>query len=172
MRKLTTDQTIMRILTTILLLTLSSSSYAQDKIVGQYRDYFGSRLQLNADSTFKYTWHFDLSASWTKGTWTVENDTVYFHMLPTYDTISNTNNGSAVDNLVLSDNEISERLTQQQYEGQGLSSGGQNKIPNPEKLFYKKDRLYGINNGRLYTQRHKAIWTKKKFPPWFFKSED
>lgn len=162
----------MRILTTILFLTLSSNLFAQDKIIGHYRDYFGSRLQLNSDSTFKYTWNFDLSASWTKGTWIVENDTVYLQMTPIYDTISKTNNGSAVDQLVLSDDEASERLTQQQFIGQGLLSGGQNKTPYPEKLFYKKGRLYGIKDGRFVKKKHRGIWTKKKYPPWFFKSDD
>jgi hypothetical protein len=163
----------MKILATIFLLTVSFGLFAQDKILGHYRDYFGSSLQLNADSTFKYTWHFDLSASWTKGTWTVKKDTVYFRIVPTYDTISSIDNkNTAIDKLILSDDEISERLTHQQWIGRGLSSGGQNKMPYPEKLFYKKERLYGVKDGRLYKKKNRGIWSKKYFPPWFFKSND
>lgn len=163
----------MKILTTIFLLTLSFGLFAQDKIVGHYRDYFGSRIQLNADSTFKYTWHFDLSGSWTKGTWSLKNDTVYFHMVPTYDTISYKNNDSiSADKLILSADETSERLTPEQYANMGLSSGGQNIRSSPDKLFSKRQKLFAIKNGKLVKKKIKGIWTKKKWRPWFFKSED
>jgi hypothetical protein len=156
----------MKILTTIFLLTLSFSLFAQDKIVGRYRDYFGSRIQINADSTFKYTWHFDLSASWTKGTWSLKNDTIYFHMIPTYDTISYKNNGgTSTDKLVLSVDETPERLTPEQLLSRGLSSGGQNLQNYPDKLFFKSQRLYNIKNGKLVKKKIKGFWTKKKWRP-------
>ena len=163
----------MKILTTIFLLTLSFSLFAQDKIVGHYRDYFGSRIQINTDNTFKYTWHFDLSGSWTKGTWSLKNDTIYFHMIPTYDTISYKNNdGTSADKIILSVDETPERLTPDQFAGLGLSSGGQNIQPYPEKLFFKRQKLYNIKNGKLVKKKIKGFWTKKKWRPWFFKSED
>lgn len=146
---------------------------AQDKIVGRYRDYFGSRIQLNTDYTFKYTWHFDLSGSWTKGTWSLENDTVYFYMVSTYDTISYKNNDStSADKLILSMDEIPERLTPEQYASMGLSSGGQNIQRYPDKLFFKKGRLYKIQNGKLIVKKQKGFWTSKKWDPWFFKSDE
>lgn len=173
MRNLTDDQTTMKILTTIFLLTLSFSLFAQDKIVGYYRDYFGSQIQINADSTFKYTWHFDLSASWTKGTWSFKKDTLYFHMIPTYDTITDKNkDGTSADKLILSVNDTSERLSSKQLADMGLPSGGQNFYPCPDKLFFKKGRLYGIQNGRLVVKKQKGFWTKKKWRPWFFKNDD
>ncbi|HEY5408902.1 MAG TPA: hypothetical protein VIJ92_17560 [Ginsengibacter sp.] len=163
----------MKILTIIFLLTLSFSLVAQHKIVGHYRDYFGDRIQLNADSTFEYTWHFDLSASWTKGTWSLKKDTLYFQMLPIYDTISYKNNdGTSADKLILSLNDTSERLTPEQYAGMGLPSGGQNFQSYPDKLFFKKGRLYKTYNGRLFVKKQKGFWTKKKWSPWFFKSDD
>ena len=173
MRKLTDDQTAMKILTIILLLTLSFSLFAQDKIVGHYRDYFGSRIQLNTDSTFKYSWSFDLSVSWTKGTWLLKNDTVYFHMIPTYDTISyKNNNGTSADKLILSVDETSDRLTPDQYAGMGLSSGGQNIQPSPDKLFFKGQKLFAIKNGKLVKKRVKGFGANKKWSPWFFKSDE
>jgi hypothetical protein len=163
----------MKILAITLFLNLPFALFGQDKIIGRYRDYFGSRIQLNPDSTFEYTWHFDLSASWTKGTWTVNKDTVYFHMVPTYDTITYKNkDGTYAEKLILSVDQTPERLTQEEVASMGLPSGGQNFIPYPEKLVYKKDRLYGIKNGRIIKKKQKGFWTKKKWNPWFFKSDD
>src|SRR5688572_9887456 len=114
----------MKILLTTVLLSLSFSLFAQNKIIGRYRDYFGSRIELTSDNTFKYTWHFDLSYSWTKGIWSLKNDTVYFHMIPTYDTIIyNNNDGTSTSKLNLSGDEIPERMTTEQHAAMGLSSG-------------------------------------------------
>ena len=163
----------MKILTLILLLTLSFDLFGQDKIVGRYRDYFGSRIQLNSDKTFKYTWNFDMSASWTKGTWTLIGDTIYFHMVPTFDTLSQTKtNGITSDTLILSTDEIAERFTQTEFAAMLLSSGGQNQMTYPEKLVFKKGRLYKILNGKLVVKKQKGFWTGKKWDPWFFKSDD
>ena len=155
------------------MLTLPFTLFAQDKIVGHYRDHFSSRIQINSDKTFKYSWHLDLSVSWTKGTWTINNDTVYFHVIPTFDTISYKNkNGLLTDTLILSTDEIPERLTQEQYAGQGLSSGGQNRTPCPDKLFFKEQKLFAIKDGKLVKKKIRGFWTKKKWSPWFFKSDD
>lgn len=142
-------------------------------MTARYRDYFGSRIELNADSTFKYTWQIDLSASWTKGTWSLLRDTVYFHMVPTYDTVSYKNNDStSTDKLILSVDETAERMTQEQYATMGLLSGRQNVQTYPDKLFFKKGRLYKIYNGRLVVNKQKGFWTNKKWNPWYFKSDD
>jgi hypothetical protein len=163
----------MKTLTTFLLLSLSLCLTAQDKVIGRYRDYFGNRIQLNADNTFKYTWNFDLSASWTKGLWTLKNDTLSFHMVPTYDTLSHVNsNNFSVDTLILSDDEISQRITPIQSAGIALSSGGQNRTPYPDKLLFKKGRLYKIKNGIVVVKKQKGFWTNKKWDPWYFKSDD
>ena len=166
------------------MLTISLDLFAQDKILGRYRDYFGSRILLNADNTFKYTWNFDMSSSWTNGTWTVMNDTVFFHMVPIYDTVRQTNKyGIVIDTLLLSFDELSERLTQTQVPGDvsvsngqiiyaPLSAGGQNKIDYPDKLVSKKGRLYRIKNGKLIIKKQTGFWTSKKQDPWFFKSDD
>ncbi|MCX6318582.1 MAG: hypothetical protein NTW29_14915 [Bacteroidetes bacterium] len=147
----------------------STNVTAQSNITGQYRDYFGSRLLLNADSTFTYTWHFDMLSSWTKGTWTVAGDTVFFHMIPIYDTVSQTNSGgNPSDTLILSTDEVPERLTQSKYTGTFLSAGGQNRTAHPAKLLIRKGRLYKIKDGKLLVKKQKGFSTKKKWPPWFF----
>jgi hypothetical protein len=114
-----------------------------------------------------------MSGSWTNGKWLAKHDTVYFQMIPRYDTISyKNNNGTATDKLILSADKKSERMTSEQFIGLGLPSGGQNYYPYPEKLVYKKGRLYGVKNGRLIKKKEKHLWTKKKWNPWFFKSDD
>ena len=88
----------MKILIAIFFLTLSFKLIAQDKIVGHYRNHFGRTIQLNADSTFEYTWHFDMEGSWTKGKWSINNETIYFHMIPVYDRVGYKNNdGTSID---------------------------------------------------------------------------
>jgi hypothetical protein len=134
-----TTKVNMKISAITILLLLSLTLFAQKNILGRYRDYFGGQIELKADSTFKYAWHFDLSYSWTKGIWFLNNDTIYFHMIPTYDTVNYKNNiGAFVDKLILSVDETSERLNEVQYAVLGLSSGGQNKQNFPEKLFFKR----------------------------------
>jgi hypothetical protein len=163
----------MKILTLTLLLTLSFALFAQDMVVGRYRDYFGNRIQFNADSTFEHTWNFDMAASWTKGTWRLMGDTVYLDMVPTYDTISHINaSGSPSDTLILSTDETPERITQTRFISTLLSSGGQSRMNYPNKLLLRKGRMYKIQNGKLVTKKQKGFWTSKKWDPWFFKSDD
>ena len=59
------------------LLFCSLVSFCQSKLVGKYKDYFGNTIEIKNDSTFYYTWRFDLMYSWSQGKWTVANDTVY-----------------------------------------------------------------------------------------------
>ena len=118
-------------------------------------------------------WRFDLATSWTKGIWLLKGDTVYFNMVPTYDTVSiNKPHDHSVDSLILSADEFSERLTQLQYAGTLLSGGGQNRAPCPAKLVFKKGRLYKIQNGKLVSEKQEGFSTGEKLDPWYFKSND
>lgn len=164
---------MMKILTIAFLLLYTTESFAQDNIPGRYHNYFGCRLHLNPDSTFKYTWHLDTQSGWTKGTWSQKKDTIYFRMVPTYDTVRLTKPGERiVDSLLISSDEISERLTMAGFSDTVLWSGGQNRSGYPTKLVWKKGRLYNIQNGRLVTKRQKGFWTKKKWIPWYVKSDE
>lgn len=163
----------MKILSTVFILTISCNLFAQYKVAGHYRDYFGSKLQISADNTFKFSWNFDLSASWTIGTWTQKGDTIYFRMTPVYDTLTHLKqNGVTADTLLLSDDEDSERISPEQAAATVLSSGGQNRMAYPEKLVFKKGRLYKIVNNKLLTKTQKGILSDRKRKPWFYKSDD
>lgn len=190
-RKFLSGIATMKVLTIIIIFLTSLRLTAQDSIVGRYRTYFGDRLQINADLTFKYNWNFDLSSSWTKGTWTLNRDTVLLHMVPTYDTIRITNGGQEIyDSLILSADELPELVIPangvrvefppdkipndalpDKFVGDILSGYQQNGQDYPKKLVFKKGRLYTINNGRLVSKKIKGFWTKKKWPPWYFKSD-
>ncbi len=103
----------------------------------------------------------------------MDNDTIYFHMIPTYDTISYKNNdGTSADKLILSVDETPERLTPDQYASMGLSSGRQNLQNYPIKLFFKSEKLYNIKNGKLVKKKINGFRANKKWSPWFFKSDD
>jgi len=150
-------------------LTLNAQNHSL-KLLGKYQDYFGSNIEIRSDSTFTYYWHFDLGASWSKGTWSVKNDTVYLKTILLYDTLRyNNNDGKSVDSLVLSDEEKPKLMTSPNIIGM-LSSGGQNRQPCPDKLFYQKDKLFDIGkDGKLITKKIRGFWSKKKWDPWYFK---
>jgi hypothetical protein len=163
----------MKFLTLTFLISLPCFLIAQEKVVGQYRDYFGNSLVLNVDKTFRYKWQFDMAASWTKGVWSLKGDTIYFRMIPIYDTLSPTNTSdSSSDIISLSMDDISERITPIQNTVAVTSSGGQNRRPFPEKLLFKGGRLYKILNGKVVVKKQRGFGTSKKWPPWYFKSDD
>lgn len=148
---------------------------AQSKYIGHYHDFFGSFVDINTDSTFEYTYHFDLSGSWTKGKWSVNNDTLYFKMIPVYDTLNYIDSftKSHIVKLVLSGDEKSNTITYDESAINGLSSDGQNYCSYPMELFYKDDKLFSIEkNGKLLKRKVKGFWSKEKFVPWFVKKKD
>lgn len=180
----------MKLLTIILFFFTSLSLTAQKNLTGPYRDYFGTRIILYPDSTFKYTSHFDMQASWTKGIWKLKGNTIYFTMVPVYDTITKiTSNGITTDSLILSLDETPERFLApritsvdiktvpdlkiyQANIGTLLSSGGQNERFYLDKLIVKKGRLYTIVDGKSFAKKVKGIGTNKKWPTWYFKSDE
>jgi hypothetical protein len=186
-------KTSMRLFAIIILFSFTSFSLtAQKNLTGRYRDYFGSQIILYPDSTFKYTWHFDMQASWTKGIWKLKSNTVYFTMVPVYDTITKrTSNGITTDSLVLSLDETPDRflpptitpvdittnkmpnlkIHQVNFEVL-LSSGGQNKSFYLDKLIVRKKRLYTAIDGKPFTKKIKGFWSNKKWPTWYFKSDE
>jgi hypothetical protein len=158
------------------ILLFSSTLIAQHKengLVGPYHDYFGSDIEINADSTFKYTWAFDLASSWSKGTWTVTNDTVYFKTIPIYDTLRYKDSaGRLVDSLILSIQKKPKLLTDPVDAAMDLlSGGGQNRSPCPGRLFYADGKLFGINkDGQIITQQVRGFGINKKYDTWYFKA--
>jgi len=175
----------MKLFAILLSLAFSQTIFAQGKLEGRYRDYFGSRIELNSNNTFRYRHNFDMMSSWTKGIWTLKGDTVYFRMIPTYDTLGILNEtGILFDSLIFSIDETPERVMQtppppgspQLSGGQitfaPLYTGGQNRLSYPDKLLFRKGRLYKIEDGKLITRKQRGFWTDKKWDPWYFKSDD
>jgi hypothetical protein len=151
---------------------LSHFTFAQTKVDGHYRDYLGSYLQLNPDSTFYYYFHFDLRASWSKGTWRFQKDTIDLFIHPVYDTISvkhNINSQTMSDSLVLSVDENADRRLEAEDFVVNNSVQVQNGVLFPQKLFYLKGRLYEVKEGRILKWIDKGTG-KRKRANWFYKS--
>ena len=156
----------MRIVIKLIFLFLSISSKGQNRIVGEYRNYFGGHLEINADSTFHFRWHFDTQESWSRGIWKINNDTIYLEVILEFDTLRTENKkGIITDSLVLS--KYGKKMTAIEI----LLSNDmfQNRVPQPGILYYKKRRLYLIKYGMLDKSRQNGLWTSKKFPTWFYK---
>ncbi len=163
----------MKILTTVLLLTLSFNSFGQSKVAGHYRNNFFSDIQLYADSTFEYNWYNDLHGSWTKGTWTLKGDTVYFHIMLMYDTLSIAKaNGKTADTLILSKYSTPRRVTPQQLAEVTINSIEQSRGSLSDTMAFKYNRLYEIKNGRLVTDKRIVIRRGSESDPWYFKVYD
>ena len=144
--------------------------YVQGQVPGEYYNNFGSTLKFNTDSTFEYTWRYDLSGTWTKGTWRLDQDTIYMKTVSVYDTLTyiDENTNSVRDSLVLSLDQKSESITDEEHWTNLLTSGGQNRHPVPEKLYYRKGKLFEIDkNGKLIRKRVRGVWSNKKRIPWY-----
>ena len=151
------------------LITKACTLSAQKDISGNYFNHFGSKLEIHADSTFKYNFHIDTEMSWTVGKWKVTNDTIYFTMIPVYDTViyKDSSQTNRIDSLVLSLDQIPEKIISLESISGYLTSFGQNRHSFPDKLFYKRNKLFYIVNGKLKRDRVKSFWTQKKYVPWF-----
>ncbi|MEK8181254.1 hypothetical protein WMW71_12980 [Flavobacterium buctense] len=150
----------------ILILFLINGQHGN--VEGEYYNHFGSKLKINSDSTFLYTWHFDLESSWSKGTWKMKNDTINFKVIPVFDTLRRIN---LKDTLILSVDEKPELITEQNGSiTHFLSSGGQNVQKMNVKLYFDGEKLIEIKrNGKLDKAKHKAFWENKKYYTWFVK---
>jgi hypothetical protein len=153
-----------------LLVTSSINLFAQDEVAGHYRNHFFSDIQLNANGTFEYNWYHHFYGSWTKGTWWLKGDTVYFHVVPMYDTQSIAkNNGIPEDSLILSKYSNPRRITTQQLSEVTFQS---NQVKLPDKLVFNKKNLYEIKDGRLVTERRIVMTRGSEADPWYFKIDD
>ena len=139
----------MKFLLVVSFYIFSCTVYGQDKFVGNYYNHFGSEFKLNSDSTFEYTWRFDLASSWTNGIWHVGNDTIYLQAVPVYDTLrSEANKGNvinAVNSIVLSSNSKAESITKAQHIVSGIVGGGQNRQAIPTKLYFRRKKLFMVD---------------------------
>ena len=146
-------------------ITFWNSIAVQHKLIGHYENFDGCAIDIYPDSTFHFSWHFDMMASWTKGSWSCDGDTIILIAIPIYDTV--TYNGSA-DSLILSLDTIPERKSPEP--SNVLYSGGQNRHPSPAKLLFRKNRLYYLdeeNKVDVSWERPFGSNHGKKYPNWF-----
>ena len=156
----------------ILFLATLLSTLAQ--VTGSYSNSFGSRITLNADSTFKYKWNFDLASSWNTGKWQIMNDTIYLNPVIVYDTLKmNDKKYILRDSLVLSMDEKSETITENEYLSYLLVSGGQSRIAVPTKLLYHQNELFDFTKeSKLLKKKVRIFMNSKKVVPWYRKSKN
>ena len=136
-----------------------------------------------------FTFQFDLVSSWTKGTFKIKKDTLYLKTILIFDTIRNMNSktNSLTDSLILSEDERSNLG----FDSVDTYSDGkrervllpynqrQNTFAAPEKLFYRRHKLYEIGkDGKLVKGKQAGIWPirskllgEKKFPRWYSKKQ-
>ncbi len=162
--------------TIVLFLMFSSFCIsAQNKYIGCYNNYFAERIKINADSTFLYEWRFHTGIySFTSGKWKVVRDTLFFKMIPSYDTIVYKKNGVLVkEEIVLSDynNGSGRKIDSSEYFQ--FSYHAQNSHRWPNKLFYRKEKLFEIKaNGKLIRKKRSFLLRNKKYVPWYHRCKD
>ncbi|WP_145758384.1 hypothetical protein [Sediminicola sp. YIK13] len=77
------------------------------------------------------------------------------------------------DSLVLSPDKVSNRVGFSDYAISSISGGGQNRVKPPSQLYWKKKRLYRINeDGTLDLRKLKGFWTDKKYKTYFRKETE
>jgi len=160
----------MKTILTTFILFLTTNVFCQRHVVGKYYHNFGHVLFLKNDGSYEFKTSFDLSSSWSNGTWSLKKDTVFLINTPIFDTLKA---GQDRDTLVLSSNSKSERIDSMSYIATVLSGGGQNRTSHPLKLLVKKNALLVVGtDGKVVTKdlydpmRQKYISTK------FYKSKD
>ncbi len=162
----------MRILQIFILIATTLNSFGQKNVIGKYYHNYGHELLLNSDSTYEFKSNFDLSESWSRGKWSCNRDTVYLLFIPVFDTLG-VGWDTKPDTLVLSSNTRSERIDSIAYIASILSGGGQNRIPNPSKLFFRKNALYEIGpTGQPVTKNLYDPIKRKYFTTKFYKSKE
>lgn len=146
-----------------------NSLFAQRKIPGHYENFDGCTIDIYLNSTFYFSWHFDMMGSWTKGSCSFDKDTIILTMIPIYDTVTyTTNNNRSADSLILSLDTIAERRSPEP--SNVLYAGGQNRHPCPTRLLFRKNRLYYLNEDSQVEVRWERPFGSrrgKKYPNWF-----
>ena len=150
----------------------------QNNVSGAYRNYFGSKLILNSDSTYKYTYAFDLFSSWSTGKWILTKDTILLTNIVVFDTITTHcvyENGEKKfydkkPELIISLDEKPEAISDLDARLSTICGGAQNKYPQPMKLFYENNKLYEIRtNGKLKRKKMKGFMSREKFDPYYIR---
>lgn len=156
----------MKLFAIICFLLISSDMFGQNKdIIGSYRNYNGCWLSFNADSTFNHKYRFSILGTYASGTWTIINDTIYLKPIPKEKRLI-TPNGEYLTLSVSPDKksiiETREPLTFP-FESDSYV---------PHKLYFKKGKLYEIDeNGKIITRKIRG-YKNKKLPSYYEKSKE
>ena len=159
----------MKLLFAIILLTNLAVAKAQKEYAGSYTQAFQTLIIKN-DSTFRYSYRTHIRTSWNVGTWRVNNDTIYFKVVPVMDTLYYTN-ASKVKlwyELVLSDddkNDVSTTIIikpNDKFNLQTINSG-------PTLLYFKRNKLFYIIQGKLLLGKTQHYLLRRKLKNWFVK---
>lgn len=103
---------------------------------------------------------------WATGYWTMSDDKIILEFIAIYDTLTKPNKA---DSLVLSIDERSNRINEEEFAISNLTSGGQ-KTEESFRLVQKRKRLFPLDkNGRIIRTRRRGIWPQKKWP-WGYKT--
>lgn len=143
-------------------------SSAQIEVCGKYRNELGETLTLNQDNTFEYTWNFDLTSSWNIGTCKIENDKyIYLNITEIKDTLHIENK----INFVLSNDKISNEITNQEHVINLISGGGQSRKLPSKKLLIRNGKLYTYTKeGKIQSKKQKSLMIGNAYSkPWFEK---
>ena len=166
-----------------LLIFLISLPANSQEISGKYFNYSGCKLDLLTDSSYSFSYHFDLSSSWSIGKWTISKDTLLLINTPIYDTLIVTDTTWTLpaskaysvkikEELVLSSDEKSGKISLTESIINSISGGGQNRILPPSKLIFKKGKLFQINkNGRPDRKKVESLFSKKKYKTYYKKEK-
>ncbi|MCH4824680.1 hypothetical protein ML462_16030 [Gramella lutea] len=151
---------------------ISTLTFGQKKISGKYSNKFGEKIELKTDSTFTYNWQFDLASSWSKGKWSLKNDTIFFDVIPIMDTLKIVKNNKYSDSLILSSDQKPGLAKNIEFITNTLSSGGQNRQKPPKKLFIKNGKLFRLNeNNEIDKKQHQQPGRNKKYKTYFYKTD-
>ncbi len=152
--------------TTVLILTFLYVTASGQSSTERYQDYFGNTLVLNSDSTFRFDWRFDLIHDWATGRWTTSGRKICLNFIDVYDTLSRPDKS---DSLVLSLDEKSSKINQEEFAQTGRASGGQRKDRFSGRFYQRGKRLFPADkNGRPIKSRQRGIWVQKKW--WGYKT--
>lgn len=108
--------------TTILIFIFLYIQTSGQSLGRKYRDFSGHSLEFNSDSTFRFDWRFDLINTWATGRWTTSGRTINLQFVNIYDTLLRTDKP---DSLVLSIDENSNKINDEEFASTMLVSGGQ-----------------------------------------------
>ena len=152
----------MKALIFLLFFLIKLSCFSQNSFYGTYSNSY-NEITFYEDSTFYHEYRFDLFYNVSRGTWSADSkgEIIYLKVtFPVFDTLFL--NGK--DTLVISNNEIPQRINYETYIASTSKVGRHYyfEFP-PSKLRFKKGRLFAYNNNEKLIKKQKDIFTGSYF---------